>query len=388
MASNYKKLGQYIQQVDVRNTDLSVELLLGVSIEKKFIPSIANTIGTDFSKYKIVKRGQFAYGPVTSRNGDKISIALLQEADACLISSSYTPFEIIKPEELNAEYLMLLFSNPEFDRYARYNSWGSAREVFSWEELCDSELYIPDITEQEKIVKQYKIITNRIDLLNKINFSLYECCKLGYSNLLQGYCIEDNEFPEGWKKTTIGKYVNVKSGYAFKSNWWQKEGNKVIKIANIENETINMAECDCVSDLNSQKANDFWVKEGDLLIAMTGATTGKIGIVPQMGEKLLVNQRVGKFYLGEDPFEKLPYLFCVLHTDEVSKQIHPDGDTGSAQDNLSPDDIKNISILMPSKEEIDDFNKSYKALLKITTQNNGEIIYLNELKEKIISKLI
>lgn len=388
MASNYKKLGQYIQQVDVRNTDLSVELLLGVSIEKKFIPSIANTIGTDFSKYKIVKRGQFAYGPVTSRNGDKISIALLQEADACLISSSYTPFEIIKPEELNAEYLMLLFSNPEFDRYARYNSWGSAREVFSWEELCDSELYIPDITEQEKIVKQYKIITNRIDLLNKINFSLYECCKLGYSNLLQGYCIEDNEFPEGWEKTTIGKYVNVKSGYAFKSNWWQKEGNKVIKIANIENETINMAECDCVSDLNSQKANDFWVKEGDLLIAMTGATTGKIGIVPQMGEKLLVNQRVGKFYLGEDPFEKLPYLFCVLHTDEVSKQIHPDGDTGSAQDNLSPDDIKNISILMPSKEEIDDFNKSYKALLKITTQNNGEIIYLNELKEKIISKLI
>lgn len=388
MASNYKKLGQYIQQVDVRNTDLSVELLLGVSIEKKFIPSIANTIGTDFSKYKIVKRGQFAYGPVTSRNGDKISIALLQEADACLISSSYTPFEIIKPEELNAEYLMLLFSNPEFDRYARYNSWGSAREVFSWEELCDSELYIPDITEQEKIVKQYKIITNRIDLLNKINFSLYECCKLGYSNLLQGYCIEDNEFPEGWEKTTIGKYVNVKSGYAFKSNWWQKEGNKVIKIANIENETINMAECDCVSDLNSQKANDFWVKEGDLLIAMTGATTGKIGIVPQMSEKLLVNQRVGKFYLGEDPFEKLPYLFCVLHTDEVSKQIHPDGDTGSAQDNLSPDDIKNISILMPSKEEIDDFNKSYKALLKITTQNNGEIIYLNELKEKIISKLI
>lgn len=388
MASNYKKLGQYIQQVDVRNTDLSVELLLGVSIEKKFIPSIANTIGTDFSKYKIVKRGQFAYGPVTSRNGDKISIALLQEADACLISSSYTPFEIIKPEELNAEYLMLLFSNPEFDRYARYNSWGSAREVFSWEELCDSELYIPDITEQEKIVKQYKIITNRIDLLNKINFSLYECCKLGYSNLLQGYCIEDNEFPEGWEKTTIGKYVNVKSGYAFKSNWWQKEGNKVIKIANIENETINMAECDCVSDLNSQKANDFWVKEGDLLIAMTGATTGKIGIVPQMGEKLLVNQRVGKFYLGEDPFEKLPYLFCVLHTDEVSKQIHPDGDTGSAQDNLSPDDIKNISILMPSKEEIDDFNKSYKALLKITTQNNGEIIYLNELKEKIISKLV
>lgn len=390
MALNYKKLGQYIQQVDVKNIDekLGEEDLYGVSVSREFITSHANLVGVKFNNYKIVKSNQFTYIPDTSRRGDKIAIAHNKFGKDIIVSSVYTVFEVTKPDELNAEYLMLLFSNHEFDRYARYNSWGSAREVFSWEDLCDSELYIPDITEQEKIVKQYKTIINRIDLLNKINFSLYECCKLGYSNLLQGYCIEDNEFPEGWEKTTIGKYVNVKSGYAFKSNWWQKEGNKVIKIANIENETINMAECDCVSDLNSQKANDFWVKEGDLLIAMTGATTGKIGIVPQMGEKLLVNQRVGKFYLGEDPFEKLPYLFCVLHTDEVSKQIHPDGDTGSAQDNLSPDDIKNISILMPSKEEIDDFNKSYKALLKITTQNNGEIIYLNELKEKIISKLI
>ncbi|MBR3674299.1 MAG: restriction endonuclease subunit S, partial [Clostridia bacterium] len=172
MESNLKRIGDYIEQTDIRNENLSVNTLLGVSIEKKFIPSIANTVGTDFTKYKVVEKGQFAYGPVTSRNGDKLSIALLKDYDKCIISSSYIPFRITKPNELNAEYLMLIFSNPEFDRYARYNSWGSAREIFSWEELCDTKISIPDIKEQEKIVREYNTITKRIDILNQINDNL------------------------------------------------------------------------------------------------------------------------------------------------------------------------------------------------------------------------
>ena len=96
MKSNYKPLGNYIREVNIRDTDESVDLLLGVSIQKKFIPSIANIIGTDMSTYKIVKRNQFAYGSVTSRNGDKISIALLENYDAAIISQAYLPFEIKK----------------------------------------------------------------------------------------------------------------------------------------------------------------------------------------------------------------------------------------------------------------------------------------------------
>ena len=115
MKSNYKQLRNYIQLVDQRNRDLSITNLLGVSIGKKFIPSIANTVGTDLSSYKIVRTGQFAYGPVTSRNGEKISIAYLDGED-CIISSSYTVFEVINKEGLDPEYLMLWFSRPEFDR--------------------------------------------------------------------------------------------------------------------------------------------------------------------------------------------------------------------------------------------------------------------------------
>lgn len=170
MKQGYRKLGDFIRQVDVRNKDLSVNKLLGVSITKAFIPSIANTIGTDFSNYKIVRKGQFAYGPVTSRNGEKISIALLQEDD-CIISSSYSVFEIIN-NELIADYLMLWFMRPEFDRYARYKSHGSVREVFDWEELCSAELPVPNIEKQLEIVNSYKAIENRIELKKKINDNL------------------------------------------------------------------------------------------------------------------------------------------------------------------------------------------------------------------------
>lgn len=127
MKDGYRLLGDFIQQVDERNKSLTIDKLLGVSISKKFIPSIANTVGTDFSSYKIVRYGQFAYGPVTSRNGEKVSIVLLEEDD-CIISSSYTVFEVIDTEKLLPEYLMLWFMRPEFDRLARFKSHGSVRE--------------------------------------------------------------------------------------------------------------------------------------------------------------------------------------------------------------------------------------------------------------------
>ena len=171
MKEGYRLLGDFIQPVDERNRDLKVDYLLGVSISKQFIPSIANIVGTDLSSYKIVHTGQFAYGPVTSRNGEKISIALLRDKD-CIISSSYTVFEVVNKNALDPEYLMLWFSRPEFDRYARYMSHGSVREIFDWDELCKVELPVPSIDKQRSIVKAYQTITERIELKRRINDNL------------------------------------------------------------------------------------------------------------------------------------------------------------------------------------------------------------------------
>mgnify|MGYP005749895565 CR=1 FL=1 len=174
MKLNYKQLGQFIRQVDVRNTEGKEENLLGVSVQKKFIPSIANTVGTDFKKYKVVKKGQFTYIPDTSRRGDKIGIALLEDYEEGLVSNVYTVFEIIDEKQLIPEYLMLWFSRPEFDRYARFKSHGSVREVMDWDEMCKVELPIPPYEKQKEIVDGYKAITERIALKQKINDNLAE----------------------------------------------------------------------------------------------------------------------------------------------------------------------------------------------------------------------
>ena len=172
MKEGYRFLGEYIRQVDIRNKEGKKENLLGVSVQKQFIQSIANTVGTDFTKYKIVKKGQFTYIPDTSRRGDKIAIALLEDYEEGLVSNVYTVFEVIDTEKLLPEYLMLWFSRPEFDRYARFKSHGSVREVMDWEEMCKVELPVPDIEKQRKIVKAYKTITDRIALKQKINDNL------------------------------------------------------------------------------------------------------------------------------------------------------------------------------------------------------------------------
>ncbi|SHF88216.1 type I restriction enzyme, S subunit [Flavobacterium segetis] len=200
MRSNYKRLGDFIQLVVGRNKDLENLPLVGLSITKKFIPSIANTIGTDMSTYRTIERKQFAYGPVTSRNGDKITIALFDDYDKALISQAYIPFEVKNTNELDPEYLMMWFRRPEFDRYARFKSHGSAREIFDWNEMCDTLLPIPSPEKQLEIVKEYNTIQNRIQLNNQLIAKLEETAQAIYKQWFV-----DFEFPD-------------KNGKAYKSN--------------------------------------------------------------------------------------------------------------------------------------------------------------------------
>ena len=207
MKEGYRLLGDFIRQVDVRNTDGKEENLLGVSVQKMFIPSIANTVGTDFTKYKVVKRGQFTYIPDTSRRGDKIGIALLTDYDEGLVSNIYTVFEVKDENELLPEYLMLWFSRPEFDRYARFKSHGSVREIFDWDELCKVELPVPSIEKQRSIVKAYNTITDRIELKRKINDNLAE-----YLNCIYIEQVKDTQ--DTIPLSEICKYVTDKSAFS------------------------------------------------------------------------------------------------------------------------------------------------------------------------------
>ncbi len=223
MKSNYKKIGPYIRQVDVRNVEDKKENLLGVSTQKVFIDSIANTVGTDFRTYKIVKRRQFTYVADTSRRGDRIGIALLETHDEGLVSPIYTVFEIIDHDTLLPEYLMMWFRRPEFDRYARFKSHGSVREMFDWDEMCDVELPMPSIEKQREIVKEYHTIVDRIKLNERLNEKLEETAQAIYKQWFV-----DFEFPiSAEHASAIGK--PELEGQPYKSSGGEVVFNEVLK---------------------------------------------------------------------------------------------------------------------------------------------------------------
>jgi type I restriction enzyme S subunit len=236
MPSSYKRLGDYIQVVNERNKDLENLPLMGLSVSKVFFPTIANLVGTDMSTYKIVYKNQFTYIADTSRRGDKIAIALNDKYDKMLVSQAYTPFEVINENKLLPEYLMMWFRRPEFDRYARFKSHGSAREIFDWGEMCETLLPIPTIEKQQEIVTEYNIIQNRIALNNQLISKLEETAQAIYKQWFvdfefpfsdiealevtdkpKGYksaggkmvwCEElEKEIPEGWEVDNLSSYT-------------------------------------------------------------------------------------------------------------------------------------------------------------------------------------
>ena len=203
----YKRLGDYIREVNVRNRELKVTILLGLSVSKEFMPSIANTIGTDMSAYKIVERNQLVYIADTSRRGDKIAIGLLDKYDNAIVSQAYTVFEVIDYEQLLPEYLMMWFRRPEFDRYARFHSHGSAREIFDWDELCDVMLPIPSITRQREIISEYETLTNRIRLNNQMIQHLEATAQALYRKTFVENIDKEN-LPEGWRIGTLSEVAD------------------------------------------------------------------------------------------------------------------------------------------------------------------------------------
>lgn len=214
---SYKRIGDYIHLVDSRNTELGVTQLLGISIQKKFILSIANISTTDMSVYRIIKQNQFAYSPVTSRNGDKITIALLKDYDEAILSPAYQVFEVVDEKELIPEYLFLWFNRAEFDRYARFHSWGSARETFNWEDLCDVKIPIPHIDEQKKYVAIYNNLLKNQQVYEISLADLQLICDTYIENLIKA------ETPK-----TLGDYIEQSD-----------ERNRDLKIDNLIGISVN-----------------------------------------------------------------------------------------------------------------------------------------------------
>ena len=365
MKTDYKVLGDYIQLVDQRNRDLSITNLLGVSIEKRFIPSIANIVGTDLSGYKIVRTGQFAYGPVTSRNGEKISIAYL-DGDDCIISSSYTVFEVTKKNELDSEYLMLWFNRSEFDRYARYKSHGSVREIFDWNELCMVELPVPPIEEQRNIVKAYKTITDRITLKKQINDNLEATAQAIYKETLLS---ADSE-----KQDSIYSILSVINGSPFSSEMFnsEKRGYPLVRIRD-----LSKCDPDIYTDEVINKME--YVNVGDILIGMDGE------FIPHIwyGHKGVLNQRVCKVIPTRDTVHPL-FLYLTLKPILAEVQRTQGGTTVI---HIGKKDFDRMVCTALTEDEHIAFSRKILPLYNRMLENYQEILLLSQMQTDILSLL-
>ena len=353
-----KRLGDYIRQVDVRNRDLAVDNLLGLSISKQFIPSIANTIGTDMANYKVVQPRQFGYVPVTSRNGDKITVALYDGDKPCIISQAYIVFEVTDTDQLLPEYLMMWFRRPEFDRYARFKSHGSAREVFEWDEMCDVMLPVPSIEEQRKIVAEYQAVERRIENNRRLIASLESTAQTIYRKMFVDN-IDPEDLPQGWR---MGKMKDVAT-FAYGKMPKDKD-NGVIPV---------FSGYGVVGYCNEA----MYDKQHIVVIARGDSGSGKIVKSPK--EFYLTNLAIAIKLNNESYRDYLYYHLLSLDTSTLR--------TGSAQAQVTINSIEEFDILIPTVDICADFYSVVDRIGAVKLELAQEEDILNNFSSLLLTKL-
>ncbi|WP_405305898.1 restriction endonuclease subunit S [Methanobrevibacter sp.] len=349
-------------------------------------------------------------GGVKFRNGD----TLMARITPCLENGKISQVSILDNNEVGAgstEFIVLrekegvsdkdfiyYLSNSEYFKEPAIKSMvgSSGRQRVQRDVVENLDIFVPPLDTQKKIGKLLSLFDKKITLNKEINNHLENYVKYTFNSYFNKFLpfqeqkFVDSEYgfiPEGWQIGQIGDYCSIKSGFAFKSKWWQEDGIKVIKIKDINQGSIDFSDCSCVSEENTSKANEFKVQGGDLLIAMTGATLGKFSVVPKTDESLYVNQRVGKFFLGDNPLKSLPFIWGLLNQRRIHDEIINRGQ-GSAQPNVSPTDIMTIEIILPPKSVIDMFNTKFQPVFNLIINNMYEIDKLSKLRDVLLPKLM
>lgn len=382
-----KRLGDYIRPVDVRNRDLKVTRLLGVSITKEFMPSIANIVGTDLSAYKVVTKGQFAYGPVTSRNGDKISVALLDEFGDAIISQAYSVFEVIDKNALEPEYLMMWFRRPEFDRYARFKSHGSAREVFDWDEMCEVLVPIPSIEKQREIVAEYNTLATRIETNKKLVATLEQTAQTLYKHTFIDN-IDPNNLPDGWRMGTLGEECSkLGSGATPKGgkDSYCTEGISLIRSTNVLDYQFLYEDLAKINDSQAKALDGVTIESKDVLFNITGVSVARCCMVPDDVLPARVNQHV----MIVRPSQKCMafYLLCTLCYPDVKNTLLGISQAGSTREAITKDEMERFKIVLPPDSLLEDFSAKCEKIFSRKTLAAKENINLARMQTLLLSKM-
>ena len=365
MESNYKQLGRFIRQIDLRNNDagLGEDNLYGISVTKEFIVSHANLVGVTFDSYKVVAPRQFAYIPDTSRRGDKIAISLNTTGEKIIVSSICTVFEIVDEDQLLPEYLMLWFMRPEFDRYARFMSNGSAREVFDWDCMCGVELPVPPISEQRKIVHDYQVITDRIELLQKMNEKLEELLYADFQSKFQAgkeATLKGMPFDE-WKIKELSILTDFQYGKMVPEEERCEKGYPIFSGYGV-----------------TGYYHEYMFEDPRIVVLARGVSgTGEVRISPKYS--YITNLSIALTLKDEGFFA---YLYEYLAHDNLRAL-----DSGSAQSMITIDSLNKYLIAVPPKEKAVEYDRSFRKVHEIIEANLNELETLNQLSSIQLQRL-
>ncbi|MDA2323953.1 restriction endonuclease subunit S [Bacillus cereus group sp. Bc177] len=412
MKLNYKRIGDCIQLVDDRNIDGSVKKLLGLSISKEFIPSVANTVGTNMKNYKIIRRNQFACSTMQVRRDRKMPIALYTDTDEAIISAAYPVFEVVDTEHILPEYLMMWFRRTEFDREACFYAIGGVRGSIEWEDFCNMELPVPPITKQKEIVSEYNVLVDRINLNNLLIQKLEETTYALYKQWFvdfefpaekdkpyksNGGEMEFNkdlnkEIPRGWRNGTLNDIADIIDGdrgpnYPSLEDMQKKGFCLFLNAGNVSKTGFNFTENNFIS-----KEKDEALRKGKLVrndVVMT--SRGTVGNLAYYSDAITFNDiriNSGMVILRAKEFvEGTFFLYTMLRSTDMKKEIE-NYLSGSAQPQLPIKDLVKIPILIPDKEVLFIFSKIGLKLQKYIDTTNTQNIKLAEFQDILLSKLV
>lgn len=367
----YKRLGDYIREVNVRNRDLKVTKLVGLTIDKAFIPSVANVIGTDLSNYKVIQREQFACSLMQVSRDGKMPIAMFEE-DEAIMSPAYPMFEIIDKTVLMPQYLMMWFSRSEFDREASYYAVGGVRGSLTWEDFCNMKLPIPSIARQREIVSEYETVTNRIRLNTQMIQHLEATAQTLYRKTFVDNIDKEN-LPEGWRMGKLSELAIITMGQSPEGETYNLNGNGTIFY---QGRTDFGQRFPTVRVYTTSPTR--FAKEGDILLSVR-APVGDINIAPH---NCCIGRGLASLRCKTDA---QGYLYYQLQN--LTNFFNVSDDEGTIFGSISKDDLYNIEIVIPKKEDISLFESLVSIIDNEVKLRDIEINKLTKLQSLLLAKM-
>ena len=389
MGLTFEPLGKYVRMVDERNTNMVTESVLGINIDKYFMPSVANVIGTDLSNYKLLRKGRFACNPMHVGRDGRLPVSRYAEDVPAIVSPAYFMFEIIDENEIEPEYLMLCFRRPDFDRMCWFRTDASVRGGITWEDVCALTIPVPPISEQRKIVHDYQVITDRIELLRKMNENLEEISQTVFKAYFETFEMFGGVCPDSISVKSIDSLpIDVTD---FVANGSFASLNENITLYDEEEYAYYVRNTDLkVNDFTKYVDEDsynFLSKStlfGGEVIISNVADVGSVFMCPYLEKPMTLGSNIIMLRSAKNIWSYFMYLYFKYFK---GKNQIVEITTGSAQLKFNKTSFRELKILVPDKDVLQSFNDAVKPIFELVDKYMCDMRYLKQLSHKFLASI-